>query len=151
MVSTLKPAITKMVIANPEHEWSRYLSDILRGCRKRPANDGKTPFEVLLGIKLRFSIEPPRADYVASDSNLIRYMSLRASRMVSKTRAAWPRIFEIGDLVLVRRGRRKPWSRITSASRYGPFIFKESYHPRYLLRTEDRQKFRRPIHARRLR
>ncbi len=157
MVGTLKRAITKMVTANPEHEWSRYLNDTLVGYRRHPGTDGKTPLEVLFGIKPRFSIEIPQADYVASDSNLIRDLkvalavSLRTSRIVPNTKAAWPRTFEIGDLVLVRRGRRVPGSRITSASWYGPFIVKESEHPRYLLTTEDHRKFRRPIHIRRLR
>ena len=93
----LKRAITKIVTANPEDEWSRYLSDILGGYRKRPGNDVNTPFEVFFGIKSRFSIEPPRAGYVASDSNKIRdlalalAMSLRVPRIVPETKAAWPR------------------------------------------------------------
>ena len=147
----------KMVTANPEHEWSQYLSDILGGHRRRPSNDGKTLFEVLFGIKPRFSIETLRADYVVSDSNMLRdleialSMSLRASRIVSKKNAAWPRTFEISDLVDERRGKRVPGSRITSTSWYGPLIIKESDRTSYMLRTEDREKFRRPVHARRLR
>ena len=133
------------------------MSDILGRCRRRPGNDGKTPFEVFFGIKSRFSIEPPRADYVASDSNMIRdlevalAMSLRAPIIVPKTKAAWPRTFEIGDFVLVSQGRRVPESRITSASWYCPFIVKKSDHLRYFLRTEDCRKFRRTVQARRLR
>ena len=94
MVGTLKRSITKMVTANPEHEWSRYLSDILRGYCRCPGNDGKTMFEVFVGTKPPFSIEPPRVDYVASDSNPIQdlegvlAMSLKASRIVSKTKTA---------------------------------------------------------------
>ncbi len=145
-IGTLKRAIAKMVTGNPEHEWSRYLSDTLGGYRRRPGNDGKIPIDVLFGINPRFSIEPLLSDYVASDSNVIRdlnfalIMSLRASRIVPKTKAAWPRTFEIGDLVLVRRGRRVPGSRITLVGWYSPFVGKESDHPRYLLRTEYRRK-----------
>ena len=104
-----------------------------------------------------FFAEPPRTDHMASDSNMIRDLEValamqpKASRIVPKTKASWPRTFEIGDLVLVRRGRRVPVSRITSASWYGPFIVKESGHPCYILPTEDCRKSRRLVNARRLR
>ena len=73
---------------------------------------------------------------MASDSNMIRdlevalAMSLRASKIVPKTKAACTRTFEIGDLVPVRRERRLPESRITSANWYRPLAGKENDHPR---------------------
>ena len=52
------------------------MKDILGGYHRRQDNDGKTTFDVLLGIKPRSSIETPRADYMASDSNMTRDLAV---------------------------------------------------------------------------
>ena len=58
--------------------------------------------------------------------------------------------FDVGEKVLVRGCRKEAGSKIESTYWFGPFIFKEENHPRYWLRTDDRRKFQRPVHARRL-
>ena len=52
--------------------------------------------------------------------------------------------------MLVWIGRKEAGSKIESTNWIGPFILKEENHPWYNLRTNDRRKFRGPVHARRL-
>ena len=59
----------------------------------------------------------------------------------------WPNVYDVGEMVLVRRGSKKPGSKILVPAWYGPFIVKAEDHPRYTLRTDDSRRFRRPVHA----
>ena len=102
-------------------------------------------------------MEPPQFDLVAFNTDLAREFeivimrSARASRIVPSAPEKWTRKFEVGEKVLVRRGRKETGSKIESTNWFGPFIVKKENHPRHKLRTDDRRKFRRPVHSRRLR
>ncbi len=125
--------------------------------RRQLGTDGKSPFEILFGNKPRFSFEAPHYGPIAANSEIIRWIeialvkSLRASRVVPYTTSKWPNKFDVGDTVLLRRGRRKPGSKVLSPAWYGPFIVKADNPARYTLRTDDRRRFRSTVHARRLR
>ena len=156
MVGTLKRAIQKVVVGNNDRNWDDCLGEILGGYRRRPGTDGKSPFEMLFGIRPRFAVEPPQLDLVAFNTDLAREFevaiakSARVSRIVPRVAEKWTNKFEVGQKVIVRRGRKERGSKVESTNWFGPFIVKEENHPRYQLRTDDRRKFRRPIHARRL-
>ena len=155
MVGTLKRAVQKALVSNKDRDWDDCLGEILVGYRRRPGTDGKSPFEVLLGIRPRFAVESPELEPIAFNMNVAREFevaiakSLSASRIVPTAPENRTNKFEVGEKVLVRRGRKETGSKIESTNWIGPFIIKEENHPRYKLRTNDRRKFRRPVHARR--
>ena len=95
----------------------------------------------------RFSFATPHFGTIGTNNELIHgfeialVKSLRASRILPYTPTKGPNNFEVGDKVLVRRGERKPGSKIISPAWYRHFIVKAEDHPRYELRTEYRRRF----------
>ena len=59
MVGTLKRAVLKVLVSCKDRDWDECVGEILGGYRRRPGTDGKSPFEILLGIRPRFAVEPP--------------------------------------------------------------------------------------------
>ncbi len=57
MVENLKKALQK-VTQSESKEWNQSLEDVLYRYRRRLGTDGIAPFEILFGVKPRFSIEP---------------------------------------------------------------------------------------------
>lgn len=114
MVGTLKQSMRKITSSALDCELDECFSSILGGYRRRPAEDGKTPFEILFVIKPSFATEPPQIILLAIESEFIRKMelalakALRTSRVVPMIPAAWPAIYKVGYMVLVRRDRRLP-------------------------------------------
>ena len=153
MVGTLKKSVRKMMVSS-EVEWDAWINRILGGYRKRPGADGKSPFEILFGVKPRFTHEPPVDEPVAWGVGMVRDVEVasvkarRAERVVPAASApAAP--FKVGDFVLMRRGKavgpkllRKDWS--------GPYQVEEEGHPTYILRRQGKRS-RVPVHVRRLR
>ncbi len=143
MVGTPKRAVQKVAPCKMDQDWDTCLGQILGGYRRRPGTDGKFRFEILFGIKPRFSFEVPFHGLIAANGELVRGLeialikSLIASRILSYILSKWPNKFEVGDKVLLRRGRRKPGSKILSPTWNEPFIVKAENHPRYKLRTDD--------------
>ena len=88
MVGTLKRAVQKALVSNKDRDWDQCLREILGGYRRLPGTDGKSPFEVLFGIRPRFAVESPELEPIAFDANFAREFevaiakSLRASRIV---------------------------------------------------------------------
>ena len=72
MVGTLNRAVQKVIISNKHREWDRHLIEILGGYRRRPETDGKSPSEILFGIRPRFAVELPQLDLFAFNSDLAR-------------------------------------------------------------------------------
>ena len=143
------------MVSNKDRDWDECLEKVLGGYRRRPGTDGKSPFETLFGIRPRFAVESPELEPIAFNTNFAREFevaiaqSLRASRIVPTAPENRTNKFEVGEKVLVRRGRKEAGWKIDSTNWIGPFIIKEENHPRYKLRTNDPKKFRRPVHARR--
>ena len=77
MVGTLKRAVQKVAASTRSQDWNVCLGRILGGYRGRPSTDGKSPFEVLFGIKPRFSFEAPHYGPIAANSELIRGLKSR--------------------------------------------------------------------------
>ena len=157
MVGTLKREVQKVLVSNKDRVWDESLGEILGGYRRRPGTDGKSPFEILFGIRPRFAVESPDLEPIEFSTNFSREFevaiakSLRASRIVPTVPENWTNKFEVGEKVLERRGRKEAGSKIESTNWIGQFIIKEENRPRYKLRTNDRRNFRRPVHARTLR
>ena len=122
MLGTLKRAVQKAVISGKDREWDEQLGEILGGYRRRPGTDGKSPFEILFGLGPRFALEPSQFDLVAFNIDLAREFeifimrSARASRIVPSAPEKWTRKFEVGEKVLVRRGRKEAGSKIESTN-----------------------------------
>ena len=55
MVGMLNRAVQKALVSNKDRDWDVCLGEILGGYRRRPGTDGKSPFEILFGIKPRFA------------------------------------------------------------------------------------------------
>ena len=55
----LKQAVQIALVSNKDRDRDECLAEILGGYRRRPGADGKSPFEVLFGIRPRFAIEAP--------------------------------------------------------------------------------------------
>ena len=72
MVRTMKQAIQKVVASNNDCNWDDYLGEILGGYRGRPGIDGKSPFEILFGIRSSFAVEPAKLELVAFNTDLAR-------------------------------------------------------------------------------
>ncbi len=123
MVSTLKRAVQKVAASEMSQDLGKCLGQILGCCRRRPGPGGKSHFEFLFGMKPRFSFEAPYYRPIAANGELIRGLeialakSLKASRIVPYIPSKWSNKFDVGDTVLVRRGRRKPGSKILSPAR----------------------------------
>ena len=145
MVGTLKRAVVKVLLSNKDRDWDNCLGEVLEVYRRRPGTDGKSPFEILFGIRPRFAVELPQLELVAFNTGFAREFEVaiakshRASRIVQSAPEKWTRKFEVGETVLERRGRKEAGSKIESTNWFGPFIIKEVNHPRYKLRTDDRR------------
>ena len=154
MVGTLKRSISKIALAT-NLEWDLCIDLFLGGYRRRPGHDGKSPFEVMFGVKPRFAGEVTIMERLASNRSMVRSYEVasvkaaRAARIVPASSPSEP-AFQIGDMVLMRRGKvsgpkllRKMWS--------GPFVIKSVSHPTYTLRSATDKVTRYPVHVRRLR
>ena len=156
MVGTLKRAIQKVVVRNNDCNWDDCLAEIFGGYRRWPRKNKKSSFEILFGIRPRFAFKPTQLDLVAFSHDLAREFefaiakSARVSRMIPRVAEKWTSKFKVGQNVIVQRGRKERGSKIESTNWHGPFFFKEENHTRYQLRTDNRRKFRRPTHAKRL-
>ena len=56
MVGTLKRAVHKVLVSNKGLDWEEHLGEILGGYQRRTGTDRKSPFEVLFGIRQRFTV-----------------------------------------------------------------------------------------------
>ncbi len=72
MVGTLKRAVQKVAASKMSQDWDVFLGSIRGGYRRRLGTDGKSSFEILFGIKPRFSFEAPHYGPIAANSELIR-------------------------------------------------------------------------------
>ena len=54
MVRRLKRAVLIVLVSKKDRDWDNWLGEILRGYRRRPGTVGKSPFEILFGIRPRF-------------------------------------------------------------------------------------------------
>ncbi len=107
-------------------EWDASLENVLYGNRRRPRPDGVEPFQILFGVKPRFTIESagtsPGEEVLANARPFELAMGLisRAERLV-------PRIlqkeahYQIGDMVLLRCGRQPEGSKSEARMWLGPF------------------------------
>ena len=59
IVGTLKRAVLKVLASSEDRYWEDCLAEIIGGYRRRPGTDGKSPFEILFGIRPWFAVEPP--------------------------------------------------------------------------------------------
>ena len=90
MVGTLKKALQN-VTESESKEWDQSLEDVLYGYRCILGTDGIAPFEILLGVKPIFSIEPSvrtsGAEFLSHARSLELAMALinRAERLVPRT------------------------------------------------------------------
>ena len=155
MVGTLKKALQEVTRCESK-EWNQSLEDALYGYRRKPGTDGVTPFEILYGVKPRFSIEPslcvPRAEVLshARPSELAMALINRAERLVPRT-VHRDRRYEIGDMVFLRRGSLPVGSKFQACMWLGPYKLISAHHPRYVLENTPGRKSRKPVHVRRLR
>ena len=155
MVGALKKALQEVTQSESE-EWDQSLEDVLYGYRRRPGTDGIEPLEILFGVKRRFSIEPsvrtPGAEVLSHARSFELAMALiyGAERMV-------PRIFhgdtryQIGDMVLLRRGRLPEGSKFQARMWLGPYKVISAHHPRYVSQNSLGRESRKSVHFRRLR
>ena len=108
-MGTLKNSIAESDKSESK-EWDQSLEDVLYRYRRRPGTDGIAPFEILFGVKPRFSIEPSvrtaGADVLTHARSFELAMGLinRAERLVTRTVHGYIR-YQIGNMVLLRRGR----------------------------------------------
>ena len=155
MVCTIKRALTKLILWTGT-DWDLDVPHILGGYRRKPGPDGKYPYELVFGLKPRFSHEPPGYPSLARDADLIRDFELavvkasRAFRCVTGTQHEEPK-FRVGDWVLLRRGRPKAGPALKSTAWSGPFQVKTEEHPKHILIQGSNRSSRHPVHVRRLR
>ena len=83
MVGTLKQVVKKMIVSS-EVDWDAWISRVLSGYRKRPGADGMSPFEILFGVKPRFTHEPPVEDQVAWGVGMIRDLEVASVKARSQ-------------------------------------------------------------------
>ncbi len=83
---------------------------MLYGYRRGPGTDAIAPFEILFGVKPRFSIEPSVSTPGAEVLSQARSFEL-AKALINHAERLVPRIFhgdtryQTGDMVFLRRGR----------------------------------------------
>ncbi len=136
MVGTLKKALQK-VTRNESKECNESLEDVLYGYRRRLRTDGIAPFEILLGVKPRFSIEPSVRTPVAEVLSRARFFELAmalinsAERLVPHTVHGDTR-YQIGAMVLLRRGRLPEGSKFQARMWQGPYQVISAHHPCYI-------------------
>ena len=105
-----------------DRKWNHCLGEILGRYRRRPGTNGKSPFEILFGIRPRFTVEPLRLEVIAFNTTFAREFdvgiakSVGASRIGPSAPEKWSNKFEVGKKVLVRRTRKKAGSKIKSTA-----------------------------------
>ena len=108
MVGTLRRMVQKVLARKIDMDWDTCLGQVLGGYRRRPCTYGKSPFEILLGIKLSFSFEAPYYGPVAANGELIRgteialVKSLKSSRIVPYIPSKYSSMFVVRNMLLVR-------------------------------------------------
>ena len=150
MVGTIKRGLQKMCRANMS-EWDLCLDQVLYGYRRRSSTDGKSPFELLYGVKSRFSGEnetsiPPSTDG-ARQLELGIALAARAERLVPQM-VTEEQKFKIGDWVLSRRGNQPEGSKFEARMWLGPYKVRAVQHPRYELENAPGRRSRKPVHVR---
>ena len=155
MVGTIKKSLQKMSRGGHKDR-DTCLRSALYGYRRKPGADGASPFEVLFGVKPRIAIDGveavPEESIVANARPLELALALimRAERLIPRIESQ-EAIFEIGDLVLLRRGNQPRGSKFEARMWLGPFEVVSVHHPRYTLKNAPGRKSRKPVHLRRLR
>ena len=155
MVGTLKKALQK-VTRSESKEWDASLENVLYGYRHRPGPDGVAPFEILFGVKPRFAIEwsgaVPGEEVLdnARPFELALALINRAERLVPRPLQEEAH-YQIGDRVLLRRGKQPEGSRFEARMWLGPFKLISDEHSLYVLENAPERKPRKPVHFRRLR
>ena len=89
MKGTLKRAIQKVVVSNSDRNGGDFLGEILGGYRKRPGTDGRSPFEILFGIRPRFAIEPLQLELIVFNTNFARKFEVACEVTQSITNRAF--------------------------------------------------------------
>ncbi len=146
MVDTLEKAIQEFNRSEPK-EWDASLENVLYGYRRRLGPDGVATFEILFGVKPRFAIESfgaiPGEDVLANARTFGLPMALinRAERLVPRTLENEAR-YQIGDMVLLRNGKRPEGSKFEARMWLGPFKVISVEHPRYILENAPGRKSR---------
>ena len=163
MVGTIKRSVGKMVYRE-RHTWDEKLPHALYGYRRRHLDSGLSPFQLLYGVVPRMKYQPDSGDLAEGATEEQRSFELmalsahRASRVVEKNTPrrvlTEPKLFEVGDVVLVARGQSPAstakWPAFTTKY-YGPCLVVHARHPRYTLKSPHGRYSRSDIHARRLR
>ena len=109
IVGTQKKALRKETQSESK-EWDQSLEDVLYKYRRRPGTDGIAPFEILLPVKPRFSIEPPVHTPGSEVLSHNRSFEL-ATALLNLPECLVPRIihgdtrYQIGGMVLLRSRR----------------------------------------------
>ena len=152
MVGTLKKALQK-VTRSESKEWDASLDNVLYGHRRGPGPDGVPPFEILFGVKYRFAIESssaiPGEEVLANARPFELALALinRAERLLPRTLQKEAQ-YQIGDRVLLRRGKRPDGSKFEARTWLGPFNVISVEHPHYVLEIAQGRKSRKPVHFR---
>ncbi len=133
MIGSLKKGAKKLILTTGK-EWDECLTDVVTGYRRRPAKDGKSPFEILFGVKPRVDYEPERVLTSAKDEQLVRTFENALVQVARITRVVpIPRkeeaIFSVGEKVLLRRGGKPKGPKIWARMWLGPYTIKEESHP----------------------
>ncbi len=154
MIGTLKKALQK-VTRSESKEWDASLENVLYGYRRGPGPDGVAPCEILLGVKPRFATESSgtiRGEELLANA---RPFELKMA-LINRAERLVPRIlqnkahYQIGDMVLLRRGRQAEGSKFEARMWLGPFKVISVAHPRYVLENAPGRKSRKPVHFSRL-
>ena len=129
IIGTLKLAVRKATVSKMDQDWDMSFWKILGGHMRRPGTDEQSFFEFFWN-QHRFLFECPHYGPIALKGERICGLKTApakyfwASRIVPLTSSKWPNKFAVRDTVLVRKGRRKPSSKVLSPAWYGPIIFK---------------------------
>lgn len=162
MVGTIKKATGRLVEGNPK-DWHKKCLSAVQGYRCRPLTHGKSPFELLYGVRPRItSAEAPSTISGTAEGRAVDIIALSGVRTglqlkevegrENSTRCA--KEYKVGDSVLVAYGKALDSSVKWPAfkSRYfGPCRVIRARHPLYDLESTQGRHSRIPIHARRLR
>ena len=135
-------------------DWDLCLDQVLFGYSRRSSTDGKSPFEVLYGVKSRFS-EENEASILPSTNEAREFelaiaLAARAERVVPRM-VTEEQKFKTGDWVLLRRGNQPKGSKFEARMWLEPYQVNTVQYPRYELENAPGRRSRKPVHVRRIR
>ena len=155
MVGTPKKSLQKVTQIESK-EWVQSLEYALYRYRRIPGMDGIAPFEILFGVKPRFSIQPSVRTSGAEVLSHARSFEL-AMALLNFAEPLVPRSvhgdirYQIGDMVLLRRGRLSEGSKFQAHMWLGPYKVTSAHQPVYVLENAPERKSRKTAHFRSLR